>query len=205
MTEIENYVVRAIVPADYAAAFALYRFYMENTAFTLDEDVSEAEFYSRIRALAGVYPWLVCEVGGRFAGYAYAGRFKPRAGYRYTAELSVYVAPDFQKTGVGRRLYEALMAILRAQNVCRAYVMIAVPNEASIAFHRALGFQECARLECVGYKFGQWHDMALLCRVLREGEAPGAFIPVRDVSLQAAVQNGKIDSGVEKHAQHLLH
>ena len=46
------------------------------------------------------------EDDGRVVGYAYAGRFNPRAAYRWACEVSVYLEAGRRRTGGGRALYD---------------------------------------------------------------------------------------------------
>ena len=105
------------------------------------------------------YPWLVCECDGIVAGYAYATRHRLRAAYQWCVETSVYVHPDFHRSGVARGLYTSLFAILAAQGFVNAYAGITLPNAHSVALHEAHGFVPLAVYRGVGFKTGQWHDV----------------------------------------------
>ena len=105
-------------------------------------------------------PWLVAEVDGGVIGYAYAGPHRERAGYRWAVNISVYVDARFQHRGVGRRLYDALLGVLRRQGFVNAYAGITLPNEASVALHTAIGMRRLGVYRRVGFKNGAWHDVA---------------------------------------------
>ena len=77
-----------------------------------------------------------------------------------------------RRTGVGRLTYRALLRILAAQNYYNAFAGIALPNDASVALHRNLGFCEIARYRNVGYKAGAWRDTIWLQHSLRDAELP---------------------------------
>jgi phosphinothricin acetyltransferase len=94
------------------------------------------------------------------AGYAYAAPHHQRAGYRWSVNISVYVAASHQSRGIGRRLYDELLPILRRQRIVNAYAGIALPNAASVALHEAVGMRRIGVYEAVGYKHGAWHDVA---------------------------------------------
>src|SRR4051812_5329981 len=100
------------------------------TSFEMDPP-GAAEMARRIRETLPAHPWLVCEKDSRIAGYAYAGRHKPRAAYRWVVETSVYIHPDFQGRGIGRGLYESLFRILAAQGYFTAYAGATLPNAGS--------------------------------------------------------------------------
>jgi phosphinothricin acetyltransferase len=95
-------------------------------------------------------------------GYAYASRHAERAGYRWGVNLSAYVAPGWQGRGVGRRLYDALVPILRRQGFLNAYAGIALPNPGSVRLHEAIGMRPVATYERVGWKHGAWLDVTWL-------------------------------------------
>jgi L-amino acid N-acyltransferase YncA len=95
------------------------------------------------------------------AGYAYAARFRERAAYRFVVETSIYVADGAQRRGVGRRLYGALIETLRVQGFVHAIGALALPNDASVTLHEALGFRAAGAYREVGFKQGQWIDVGI--------------------------------------------
>ncbi|MFC4786266.1 GNAT family N-acetyltransferase [Nocardioides sp. MAHUQ-72] len=119
--------------------------------------------YWRIR-LDSTHPGdhlLVAEDDGRVLGYAYSSAYRPRAAYARTRETSVYLAGDARGRGLGRGLYDALLAALRADDVRLAVAVVALPNDASRALHRACGFSSVGVLHDVGHKLGRWIDTEL--------------------------------------------
>jgi L-amino acid N-acyltransferase YncA len=142
---------------------------------TVDEMASRIE-----RTLSDGYPWLIAAIDGEIAGYAYAGRFRARAAYDWATETSVYVHPDHHRAGVGRTTYHALLRLLERQGYRSAYGVMTLPNAASEALHRAVGFAEVGRFPRVGWKFGAWHDVAVWCAPLGDvSPAPG---PIRTLA-----------------------
>jgi L-amino acid N-acyltransferase YncA len=126
------------------------------------EPPDPAEMAARIGRTLAWSPWLVAESDGRLVGYAYATRHRERAGYRWAVDLSVYVAAARQGSGIGRRLYGALLPILRAQGFLHAYAGITPPNPASLALHAAIGMTPVGTFERVGYKLGSWWSVTWL-------------------------------------------
>ena len=124
----------------------------------------------RAAVLAKGLPWLVAEIDGRIAGYAYAGPFRPRAAYRYAVEDSVYVAPGFPRRGVGRALLVELIARCEAGPWRQMLAVIGDSgNGGSVGLHRALGFSDVGTFAAVGFKFGGWVDVVLMQRPLGAG------------------------------------
>ncbi len=120
-------------------------------------------------------PWLVAEIDGRFAGYAYASPFRPRPAYRYGVEGSIYVEADARGCGVGRALLVALVD--RAWDMGLRHVIGAISDSdtsaASIALHRSLGFREAGVYRQVGWKFERWLDVTLMqLDMTPDGEPP---------------------------------
>lgn len=109
-------------------------------------------------------PWVVAEIDGRFAGYAYASPFRPRPAYRYGVEGSIYVEEDARGHGVGRALLVAMIEQARALGL--RHVIGAISDSdtsaASIALHRSLGFREAGVYRQVGWKFERWLDVTLM-------------------------------------------
>ncbi len=93
---------------------------------------------------------------------------RERSAYRWSVEVSAYVHPDFRRHGIGRALYLKLFDELAGRGFCNAYAGITLPNEASIALHRGVGFEPVGVFRDVGRKFGQWHDVGWFQRTLRD-------------------------------------
>jgi L-amino acid N-acyltransferase YncA len=164
-----NIVIRTLQEADAPAMLAIYRHYVEATAISFEEEVPSIEDYAaRVGKYVAGWAGVVAEVDGRVTGYAYGSSHRERAAYRWSVETTVYVAPGAQRSGVGRRLYGALLPMLADAGYCNAYAGVALPNDASVALHRAVGFQPIGTLPRVGYKFERWHDVAWFHLPLRE-------------------------------------
>ncbi len=121
-----------------------------------------AEMAERMRRTMAWTPWLVAVADTQIVGYAYAARHRERAGYRWAVDLSVYVAESHHGQRIGRRLYEALLPMLRLQGFQHAYAGITPPNEASFALHAAMGMRPVGTYERVGYKLGAWWSVSWL-------------------------------------------
>jgi L-amino acid N-acyltransferase YncA len=146
---------------DAAACAAIYAPIVAETVISLEErPPTPAEFAQRIERVSLTHPWLVAEDGGEVVGYAYANRHHERASYRWSADVAVYVAEGRRGRGVGRSLYQMLLPLLAAQNLTVAVAGITLPNDASIALHRSLGFQPVGVYRRIGWKLGAWRDVA---------------------------------------------
>jgi phosphinothricin acetyltransferase len=120
---------------------------------------SVEEFRQRIISTLKERPWLVAEIDGEVAGYAYAGKHRNRTGYQWCTETSVYVAEKFYRRGIAHALYSALFDLLELQGYVNAYAVITLPNPGSISFHENFGFTYFATFKNIGYKLGRWHDV----------------------------------------------
>lgn len=158
---------------DDAAIAAIYAPIVASTAISFETDPPDAaEVRRRIAMQPDDKPWIVADDDGAVAGYAYASALRQRAAYRFGVEVTAYVAADARRRGVGRLLYAALLQMLRLQGYRRAVAGITLPNEASIALHRAAGFAEAGVFHAAGFKFGRWHDVAFYERGLGELDRP---------------------------------
>lgn len=153
--------IREATPSDAAAIAEIYNHYVDETVVTFEEEpVPAAEIARRIEEVRSAsLPWLVAEEGQGVAGYAYATRWRTRSGYRFSAEVTVYLAPGHAGRGIGSKLYEQLFPLLQARGVHAVMGGIALPNEASVALHEKLGMRKVAHFEQVGFKFGRWIDV----------------------------------------------
>lgn len=160
-------VIRIAAEQDAEKLLEIYAPYVEKTAITFEYEVpSPEEFRYRIRHILEKYPYLAAERNGEIVGYAYAGSFHERAAYSWDAETTVYVREDQKKTGVGRKLYEALERILGLQNILNVNACIGYPEiedeyltKNSVQFHEHLGYQLVGEFHKCGYKFGRWYNM----------------------------------------------
>jgi phosphinothricin acetyltransferase len=114
---------------------------------------------ARIEATLPTHPWLVAVRDGVVVGYAYASEHAQRAAYRWSVNVSAYLAETARGQGVGRRLYGMLIPTLRAQGFRSAFAGIALPNAASVGLHEAVGFEPLGVYKQVGFKLGQWRDV----------------------------------------------
>ena len=164
---MEGITIRTAVLQDAEALLEIYAPYVKNTAITFEYDVPTVEeFAGRMSNVLRRYPYLVAEVDGELAGYAYTGPFKERAAYDWAVETTVYVKEDMKKHGIGRALYEALEKTLAAQGILNLNACIAFPEKEdeylttdSVKFHKKMGFSEVGRFHKCGCKFGRWYDM----------------------------------------------
>jgi phosphinothricin acetyltransferase len=146
---------------DGAACAAIYARYVTGTVATFEERAPSAEeFAGRIERGSRTHPWLVLEDAGHVVGYAYASAHRERAAYRWAADVAIYVDPVQHRRGAGRRLYTALLDLLRAQGLRAACAGITLPNDASVALHRAVGFEHVGTYRSIGWKAGAWRDVA---------------------------------------------
>ena len=171
--------IRLATPANATAVAAIYAPYVKETTITFDYAVpSEEDFAQRIAETVTTYPYFVAEDNGVILGYAYAHAYKERAAYDWAVEVSVYVDRQKRGNGAGKLLYRSLEQTLKKQNVAILTACITGGNQASIDFHKKLGYQQVANFPKIGYKFDQWLDVIWLQKFLTEvkGEMP-PFIP----------------------------
>jgi L-amino acid N-acyltransferase YncA len=175
--------IRDATEADAAACAAIYRPFVLNTAVSFElVPPTESEMAARIRESATSHAWLVAEVhdaaaqarrdmtqvGGdlapahrEVAGYAYARPFAAREAYRWSCETSIYLSAERRRSGLGRTLYQALLARLIERGFRVAVAKMTLPNPASEGLHAALGFRPVGVHQRIGYKNGAWHAVAI--------------------------------------------
>lgn len=126
----------------------------------------------RADVLAKGLPWLVVEDGGEVLGFAYGNWFKPRPAYRFSAEDSIYMAPEATGKGLGRALLAELLAALERAGVRKVMAVIGdSANAGSIGLHRALGFEPAGVINSCGWKFDRWLDIVLMQKPLGAGDS----------------------------------
>lgn len=171
--------IRLANKKDAASILKIYAPYIENTSFTFETEVpSLIDFQKRINNYQVNWPWLVCEYEGIVAGYAYGSKYRERTGYQWCVETSIYIHDDFQKSGIGKALYEALLEILKKQGYRNVYAVINLPNDKSVKFHESCGFVFFAMYPNVGYKLGKWKNVGWWQKNINEYD-PGPGTPVK--------------------------
>jgi phosphinothricin acetyltransferase len=152
--------IRQVELADAAQIAEIYNYYIENTHHTFEtEAVGESEMRNRIGEITASHPYYVAEENGEIVAYAFATAYKSRCAYRSSAEVSVYVKNNIKQKGIGTRLYDELLTVLRQTNVHAIIAGIALPNEASTRLHEKFGFEKVAHFREIGFKFGEWIDV----------------------------------------------
>ena len=138
----------------------IYAPYILHTAVSFETEVPSVEaFCERMKSIQSQFPWLVCEIDGKIAGYAYASKHGQRAAYQWSVDVSIYLDEAYHRMHIATDLYDAVLALVRAQGYFTAYAAISVPNERSDAFHENYGFDLAGTLHNAGYKLGEWHDL----------------------------------------------
>ncbi len=167
--EVRAAEVRSAGPHDACGILSIYGPVVRDTIASFETEVPDIpEMRRRIAATTCSLPWLVAVEDGDVVGYAYAGRHRERSAYRWSVDVSVYVAAGRRGRGVGRLLYERLLGTLRDLGYVSAFAWIAVPNPASVGLHQGLGFRRVGTFEKVGYKHGAWCDVEWWRLALRE-------------------------------------
>ncbi|HUR14929.1 MAG TPA: arsinothricin resistance N-acetyltransferase ArsN1 family B [Mycobacteriales bacterium] len=157
--------IRPATASDAAAVAAVYAVYVLGSVATFEEVPPTAD---EVRGrLANGLPWLVAEEDGAVVGYAYAGPHHPRAGYRWSVTVSVYVDAEHHGRGLGKALYGELLPLLAELGYIRAFAGITLPNDASVGLHEALGFTPVGVYRSTGFKHGQWRDVGWWQRALQ--------------------------------------
>jgi L-amino acid N-acyltransferase YncA len=153
---------------DAAACAAIYAPSVEHGIASFEERAPTAEqMGARIQTTSAGWPWLVAELDGAVAGYAYGSGHHTRPAYRWAADVSVYVDAAHHRRGVARALYVELLARLSDQGFYEVCAGISLPNPASVALHESLGFRPVGVYREIGFKFGRWWDVGWWQRTLR--------------------------------------
>lgn len=161
-------IVRAATSPDADAILSIYQPIVDETVSSFEESPPDsAEIVRRMLAKPRL-PWLVADREGRVAGYAYASLHRQRSAYRWSADCSIYLGPEYRSRGLGRLLYERLVAEVADLGYVSLFAGITLPNEASVGLHEAVGFEAVGVYRNVGYKHGCWYDVGWWQKSLRD-------------------------------------
>lgn len=159
--------IRNASTADGAALAAIYAPFVTETWVSFETEAPDAdEMARRIADYGASHGWLVAELDGSIAGYAYASPHRVRAAYSTSADIAAYVAPGAQGRGIGKALYTGLFDQLRDRSIHAVFAGIALPNPPSIALHEAMGMVPVGIYREVGWKLGGWRDVGWWQRLL---------------------------------------
>ena len=165
--------IRIANESDLSQILEIYRPYAENTTVSFEYDAPTLEsFRARFRGITKQFPWLVWEEAGVILGYAYACAPFERAAYQWCAEPSIYLLPQAQGKGIGRKLYDALEKLLTLQGYRTLYAIVTTDNTPSIAFHKAVGYRHLADFPNCGFKLDRWHGITWLEKPLFSVDFP---------------------------------
>ncbi len=169
--QIDNLIVRLVKKKDLAEILEIYKPEILNGYATFEVELpTKTDMWSRIETILKDAPWLVAEHEGKVIGYAYASVFNGRYGYRFTRQVSIYVAPNLQNLKVGQALYSKLFDILEKQGYKNLLALIVKENPRSVHFHKKFGFQVAGEYKNVGYKFGKWRSIEFYQKTLNYEE-----------------------------------
>ena len=159
--------LRTVRLDDAAPISDIYNHYIQHSPATFEEVLlAPEEMRHRIDETTQTYPWFVFEKDGHLLGYAYGRRWRERAAYRHSAEVSVYLHPSAVGKGIGSTLFAALLQDLRAREFHCVIGGVSLPNPASVALLEKFGLQKVAHFPQVGYKLGKWIDVGYWQRLL---------------------------------------
>jgi L-amino acid N-acyltransferase YncA len=191
MAHMPDIIIRTADPdRDAKVLLEIYKPYVEETAITFEYTVPTVEeFKGRIKHTLETHPYLVAEENGKILGYVYASQLGERAAYSWAVETSIYIAKDQRGKGLGRKLYEALEAILKKQNITNANACIGYTKKpdphltnGSTSFHEKMGYKQIAYFTACGYKFDTWYDMIWMEKMLGDHPVPAKpFIKFKDL------------------------
>jgi len=176
-------IIRTATQKDINNILKLYTPYILNTVVTFEYEVPSAQsFAARFESVVQQFCWLVCEIDGELAGYAYASKAFERAAYQWNADISVYISDKFQRRSIATAFYKAIEQFLRMQGYRNVYAIVTGENQNSINFHKALGYSSFAVFNKAGCKFGRWLDVIWFVKQLNAFK-PNPTSPVSFSSL----------------------
>lgn len=202
--EYHSIQIRTAAAEDAWELLKIYKPYVEKTAITFEYDVpTPEEFKARIENTLKKYPYLVAEKDGELLGYVYTGPFVGRVAYGWAAEVSIYLKEGSQRLGLGKRLYQAIEEISRAQNILNLNACIGSPETEdeyltrnSIQFHSHMGYRWVGEFYKCGYKFGRWYNMVWMEKIIGEHPAePMAVIPFPELDRDVLDRAGVVNTG----------
>lgn len=163
--------IRLATVEDLARIQEIYRPYVEQEDIVVNSEhrvPTLEELKERFDLITKDFPWLVCEIDGVVAAYAYAGKPFKREGYKWNAEVSVYADGKYHGRRLASALYECLLELLKVQGYYNVYACILSINEKSMKFHEKYGFEVMCVFPKSVYKYDKWIDVIWMNKTLQE-------------------------------------
>lgn len=162
--------IRKAQHADLPAINEIYNHYVTQTCITFDYASWTLErrqrWLDKLQRSNGYYHVLVKESeSGEIVGFAYNSEFREKQAFNVSSEITIYLHPERRAKGLGSELMAVLLEEIASSPICRAYSLITLPNTASMKLHEKFGFKQVGILTDVGYKFGQFHSVAMLEKI----------------------------------------
>jgi phosphinothricin acetyltransferase len=160
---LSDITIRSATRADLPRLTEIYNYYVINTPVTFDVEpyaVERRETWFGQFGASGRYRLFVAEERGVVSAYAGTTRFRPKAAYETTVEMTVYCAAEAVGKGIGTRLYSVLFVALKDEDIRRFVAGYTLPNPASAALHKRFGFKPVGVFTENGRKFGRYWDVA---------------------------------------------
>jgi phosphinothricin acetyltransferase len=164
---MSDLIIRRVEQIDLPALLDIYNHHVLNTAITFDIEprtLAQRQVWLATFKPVGRHQCFVAARDGKAVGWACSGKYREKAAYDTTAEMSVYLSPDEGGRGLGRRLYGTLFEALRGEDIHSFYAGVTLPNDASVALHCSFGFEQIGLQKEVGRKFGKFWGVAMFMR-----------------------------------------
>ena len=163
--------IRFATLSDSENILRIYAPYITDTVISFETEIPTVnDFAVRIQNITKQYPFLVYEIDKKIIGYAYASKHRERAAYLYDVDVSIYVSANYHGSGIAYKLYDCLFSLLKELGYINAYAAYTEPNIKSMKFHQKFDFAIIGTHHKTGYKFGKWHDVTWLEKVISKHE-----------------------------------
>jgi len=155
---MDNFIRKARF-SDLSRITDIYNWAVENTTASFDINTQSVEQRAAwFSHYDDKHPLIVYEIDENVAGYASLSEFRSKEGYKNTCELSVYIAPEYQRRGIGQKLMQHVIQMGKDIGFHTIISAITTDNEVSVRMHEKMGFKLCGNMEEVGFKFGRYLD-----------------------------------------------
>lgn len=161
-----DFIIRPALPHDWDEIVLIYNHYILNSVFNFEYDAytvqSRLSWFKQFENQIAYQLLVSCNKDNEVVGYAASTPFSQVAGYRTSANMSIYCHPEYINIGLGSRLLDALIEQGKSTQIHRMYAGITVPNNSSLQLFKKYGFIQAAYFKEVGYKFNQYWDVVWL-------------------------------------------
>lgn len=139
---------------------SIYNYYVENSTATFHlQKVTEQEMEQTLCLGHLIYKSYLIYYNNRIAGFCYLGQFRKKEAYDISAEVTLYIKPEFTGKKIGIEVLNFMGKTAKELGLKNLVGVITSENKGSLKLFERCGYFKCGHLKNIGIKFGRALDV----------------------------------------------